>query len=296
MTVSIIVITYKRRAELQESMEALLEEKTDFDELILVDNHSEDGTEEYGRALAETEPKVSFYSLDRNLGVAGGRNYAVQKAAGDVLIFLDDDAVFKQRGSIAAVKDYFSGDGEKKTGVLAFRVINFYTGEMRTEEMPFPDKKLDMTAERLTSTFIGAGHAIRRDVFECCGLYPDDYFYGVEELDLSFRVIDAGYDILYYPQVQVLHKQIPTGRVTNREKWIMSYRNRMLTAYKYLPKKYQVGLGILLFAKIAILSRGLGAPVEGLRRYRAKKSEQTRKEVKKETLSYLKKNYGRLWI
>jgi GT2 family glycosyltransferase len=213
-----------------------------------------------------------------------------------VLIFLDDDAVFKQRGSIAAVKDYFSGDGEKKTGVLAFRVINFYTGEMRTEEMPFPDKKLDMTAERLTSTFIGAGHAIRREVFEDCGLYPDDYFYGVEELDLSFRVIDAGYDILYYPQVQVLHKQIPTGRVTNREKWIMSYRNRMLTAYKYLPKKYQVGLGILLFAKIAILSRGLGAPVEGLRRYRAKKSEQTRKEVKKETLSYLKKNYGRLWI
>jgi GT2 family glycosyltransferase len=153
-----------------------------------------------------------------------------------------------------------------------------------------------MSVERLTSTFIGAGHAIRREVFEKCGLYPEDYFYGVEELDLSFRIIDAGYRILYFPSVQVLHKQVNTGRVTNQEKWIMSYRNRLLTAYKYLPMKYVVGLGIILFGKITVLSKGISAPLEGLRRYRKSRKMTDTHKISREAIGYLKSNYGRLWI
>ena len=294
MTISVVVITYKRLKELQETMRLLLEEKTEYEEIILVDNHSEDGTYEYGTQLAEQEKKVQFYSLPENLGVAGGRNFAVKKAKGDILVFMDDDAVFEEKGYFQKTREKL--EKEAKIGALAFRVINFYTREMRTEEIPFTDKNLDMEQERLTSTYIGAGHAIRRVVFEKCGLYPEDYFYGVEELDLSFRIIDAGYDIVYFPTVKVLHKQVNTGRVTNQEKWIMSYRNRMITAYRYLSWKYRFVLGTLLFAKITILSRGVKAPAEGLCRYcRDKKQVETRR-VKKEAIAYMKANYGRLWI
>jgi GT2 family glycosyltransferase len=238
--------------------------------------------------------KIKFYSLTENLGVAGGRNYGVKQASGDVLVFLDDDAVFAQKGYFSAIREKMEKD--PAIGALAFRVINFYTGQMRTEEMPFTDKKLDMSVERLTSTFIGAGHAIRKEIFEKCGLYPADYFYGVEELDLSFRIIDKGYRILYFPSVRVLHKQVNTGRVTNQEKWIMSYRNRMLTAYKYLPTKYVVGLGIVLFGKITILSKGINAPLEGLCRYKKKKQGTIVQKVSEPAIAYLQTNYGRLWI
>jgi GT2 family glycosyltransferase len=294
MTISVIIITYKRLRELKETIQSLQEEAEAWDELILIDNHSEDGTKAYGEELMAENAKIKFYSLTENLGVAGGRNYGVKQASGDVIVFLDDDAVFAQKGYFSVIREKMEKD--PAIGALAFRVINFYTGQMRTEEMPFTDKKLDMGVERLTSTFIGAGHAIRREVFENCGFYPEDYFYGVEELDLSFRIIDQGYRILYFPSVRVLHKQVNTGRVTNQEKWIMSYRNRMLTAYKYLPTKYVVGLGIVLFGKIAIRSRSITAPAEGLRRYRKARKVTDAHKIGREALGYLKSNYGRLWI
>jgi GT2 family glycosyltransferase len=294
MTISVIIITYKRLRELKETIQSLQEEAEAWDELILIDNHSEDGTKAYGEELMAGNAKIKFCSLTENLGVAGGRNFGVKQASGDVLVFLDDDAVFAQKGYFSVIREKMEKD--PAIGALAFRVINFYSGQMRTEEMPFTDKKLDMGVERLTSTFIGAGHAIRREVFEKCGLYPADYFYGVEELDLSFRIIDKGYSILYFPSVRVLHKQVNTGRVTNQEKWIMSYRNRMLTAYKYLPTKYVVGLGLVLFGKIAIRSRSITAPAEGLRRYKKNRRDTKRQVVSNEAVMYMKNNYGRLWI
>lgn len=294
MTISVVIITYKRLAELQETMQLLLEEKAEYEELILVDNHSEDGTYEYGTELAAQEEKVKFYSMPENLGVAGGRNYAVKKAKGDVLVFLDDDGILASKGYFGKIKQKL--EKEERIGVLAFQIINFYTKKMRSEEIPFTDKNLDMEQERLTSTYIGAGHAIRKEIFEKCGLYPDDYFYGVEELDLSFRVIDEGYYILYFPDVKVLHKQVNTGRVTNLEKWTMSYRNRMLTAYRYLPIKYRVALGLVLFAKILILSRSIRAPFNGLCRYCRDKRGIERQRMSREAIQYMKEHYGRLWI
>lgn len=294
MMVSVIIITYKRLAVLQESMSLLLEEKNEYEEIILVDNHSEDGTYEYGTELAAKEEKVQFYSLSQNLGVAGGRNYAAKKAKGDILIFLDDDAVFASKGNFSKILHKM--EEEEAVGVLAFQITNFYTKRMRTEEIPFTDKNLDMEQERLTSTYIGAGHAIRKEIFEKCGLYPEDYFYGVEELDLSFRVINAGYTILYFPAVKVLHKQVLTGRVTNQEKWVMSYRNRMITAYRYLSWKYRLVLGMVLFAKIMILSRSITAPLTGFLRYCKDKKDVEMCKVSKETIAYMKANYGRLWV
>lgn len=294
MTISVIVITYKRLTELKETIQLLLEEQADYDELILIDNHSEDGTKEYGIELEAKEEKVKFYSLPQNLGVAGGRNFGIKNAHGETLVFLDDDAVFAQKGALKAVKSILASN--RNVGAIAFQIVNFYTRQMRTEEIPFTNKSLDMSTERLTSIFIGAGHAIRREVFDECGLYPEDYFYGVEELDLSYRIVGHGYQILYSPAVVVLHKQINIGRVTNKEKWIMSYRNRMLSAYKFLPMKYVLWLGFILFIKIGILSRSIAAPAEGLHRFWSVKRENNRQVVDTKAIRYLKENYGRLWI
>lgn len=292
--ISVIIITYKRIDELKNTVESLLKEKDDFLELIIIDNHSEDGTYEYGSKLQEVEEKVHFWSLGKNMGVAGGRNFAMQQAHGEILFFMDDDAVLAKEGAFPRIVDKFRENPQ--IGVLAFRIINYYTKQMRTEEIPFTNKNLDMTQEWLTSTYIGAGHAIRKEVIDKCGLYPEDYFYGGEELDLSFRIINHGYDILYYPEVEVFHKQVPTGRITNKEKWIMVYRNRLLTAYRYLPKKYQYVSNILWGIKIFIKSGSIKSVIVALKRYMISKKEIHRETISSKTIAYLKKNYGRLWI
>ncbi len=69
-----------------------------------------------------------------------------------------------------------------------------------------------------TGYFVGCAHAIHRDIFEKTGYYPTNFFYGMEEYDLSYRAIDAGFDIVYDDRVIILHKESPLGRQTKKEK------------------------------------------------------------------------------
>ena len=292
--ISVIVITYKRLEVLKGTINSLLLEQNDFEELILVDNCSQDGTLEYGQQLEIKQKKVKFYSLPENGGVAAGRNFAVQQALGDILVFIDDDAVFNSQGYLPEIEKKF--EQNENLGILAFRIINYYSGKMQAKEFPFTNKKLDQEKERKTSTYIGAGHAIRKEVFEKCGDYPEDFFYGGEELDLSFRAIDHGYEIIYYPTVEVLHKQVPTGRVEESQKWIMTYCNRLVTAYKYLPNPYRNVSAFVWYIKIALKTKSFRVPNEALKFFKTrKKNLDVTERIGKSALKYMEKNYGRLW-
>lgn len=295
LKISIIVITYNRQKELAETIENIRLEESEYEELILVDNCSIDGTQEYGERLSKECDKIQYFRLAENLGVAGGRNYAIRKAKGDILVFLDDDAVWGQENSLSMIRNKFESD--TKIGILAFKIVNFHTGNIRSEEFPFTNKKLSPDKERLTSAYIGAGHAIRRDVFERCGLYPEDFFYGGEELDLSFRVINQQYNILFYPKVEVLHKQVLKGRMKNDEKWIRVYRNRLIMGYKYLRWYHRIVSDILWFGKMAVKTRTIRCPWESVSQYRREKDKLKKEKVKLNdlTVKYMKHNYGRLW-
>ena len=115
--ISVIVITYKRLEVLKETINSLLLEQNDFEELILVDNCSQDGTLEYGQQLEIKQKKVKFYSLPENGGVAAGRNFAVQQALGDILVFIDDDAVFNSQGYLPEIEKKF--EQNENLGILA---------------------------------------------------------------------------------------------------------------------------------------------------------------------------------
>lgn len=292
-TISVIIITYNRLEELQDTIENVMQDEKEYKELIIVDNASTVETQRYGEKISQKNHKIKYFRLESNLGVAGGRNYAIRKATGDILVFLDDDAIWGQKNTLAQLKEKFLSDLE--VGILAFRIVNYYTKEDRREEFPFTDKSLPKDKERLTSTFIGAGHAIRRELFIKCGMYPEDFFYGGEELDFSFRVINSGYKILYFPRISVFHKQSVKGRMRNDEKWIMTYRNRMIISYKYLSSKYKIPSNIIWFAKIAAVARSIRVPFVAINRYKSVKRNLKKLPLNKSALQYMKKNYGRLW-
>lgn len=292
-TISVIIITYNRLKELRETIENVIQEEKEYKELIIVDNASTDETQKYGRRISrKNNSKTKYFRLEKNLGVAGGRNYAVKKASGDILVFLDDDAVWGQENSLSIIKEKFRTAPE--IGILAFKIINYYTKEVRRAEFPFTDKHISKDEERLTSTFIGAGHAIRRKIFVDCGGYPDDFFYGGEELDLSFRVINYNHRILYFPQIAVLHKQAATGRMKNDEKWIMIYRNRMITAYKFLSRRYRMVSNTIWFFKIAVCTKSIRIPNDAICRYKMIREDLERIPLSSDALKYMHENYGRL--
>ena len=87
MKISICILTYKRLEILKELIKSLKCLQYNELEIIVVDNHSEDGT---GKFVKENYPDVIYYCTDRNIGVAA-RNIGITNAIGELISTIDDD-------------------------------------------------------------------------------------------------------------------------------------------------------------------------------------------------------------
>jgi GT2 family glycosyltransferase len=291
--IDLIIISYNRLKDLQDTIKNVLKYKNQINKIIIVDNASIDGTSNFLKTL--NDKKFEIILNKKNLGVAGGRNLGIQKSNADILVFIDDDAVFNinKINPFEVIENNFKNDD--RLGIIAFKITNYYTKKVLKYEFPFINKDINENRKNLCAYYIGAGHAIKRDVFEKCGLYPEDYFYGFEELDLSLRAINNGFKIFYDPEIEIFHKQSPTGRQKNDEKWAQVYRNRLIISYKYYPFKYRLITNFLWFFKIAFISKSFKVPLNGYKRYLSIRNSLKKKIISKETLEYLKKYSGRLY-
>ena len=142
-------------------------------------------------------------SSERNLGVAGGRNAASALATGDALLFLDDDAVLRPRALESAVGALSSGPD---VGAVAFRIVAPGAGAPALWYYPY-DRGAWSTRAFQAPWVIGCGNLIWRADYERLGGLWDGYFREVEEIDISWRLIDAGRVIRYEPGAVVEHPE-----------------------------------------------------------------------------------------
>jgi GT2 family glycosyltransferase len=83
------------------------------------------------------------------------------------------------------------------------------------------------------TTFVGGACAIRRSAFEEAGGLPGQFFYGHEETDLAWRLIELGYQLEYDGGARMCHPAVPNAR---HAIWYrMDGRNRVLVARRNLP-------------------------------------------------------------
>lgn len=93
--VTAVIVTYNRKELLKECIEALLSQSYNNCDILVVDNASTDGTEEYIRPLLENK-KVIYKNTGSNLGGAGGFNYGIREAyklGCDYIWIMDDDCI-----------------------------------------------------------------------------------------------------------------------------------------------------------------------------------------------------------
>lgn len=94
MKLAVIIVTYNRKELLAESIHALLKQSyKDFD-MIIVDNNSDDGTEEVVNKFVSE--RLFYYNTNENLGGAGGFNYGLKlayKLGFDHYLLIDDDSI-----------------------------------------------------------------------------------------------------------------------------------------------------------------------------------------------------------
>ncbi len=285
--VSVIILYYKRRETIRETLDSVIRQEYANREIILVDNHSEDDVKE---AVASVAVSVKLIQMPQHLGACAGRNAGIQAARGEILVFLDDDVSLSSPFELSKMMRLW----ETRPGVqvLAFQVCDPDTGKLRLREWCHPRYWKEFGESEFETYWFGEGAcAIRREVFGACGGYYEPLFYGAEGADFMFRVVDGGFRILHAPQVQVGHRASATGRTTGRQIYYYT-RNYIWIAYKNFP--LFAGLRYLLEKLLMMLYfavrtgaykhflKAVSDAIRGLKTVRA-----DRTPMKKATLDYL---------
>ena len=89
--VSIIIPSYNRRKYLEEAIESVLKQTYENKEIIIVDDCSKDGTEEYITEKYRNNTRIKFYKNKENSGAGVSRKNGYDKSKGNYIIFMDDD-------------------------------------------------------------------------------------------------------------------------------------------------------------------------------------------------------------
>jgi GT2 family glycosyltransferase len=206
---------------------------------------------------------ATLVRLDRNHGVAGGRNRASAFGAARVIFALDNDAEFA--GPSTLEQAVAALDADATVAAIACRILVHATGKDDLSSWGYPNRLLRHAAESFdAATFVGAGHALRRRDFEAAGGYDEALFFTWEEFDLALRLINMGRRIRYRGDIAVRHKVSPEQRVGwTGTRWHHFVRNRLYVAMKHGASPAQLLPRFLAYqvkgARNGVLAQGLRA-------------------------------------
>jgi GT2 family glycosyltransferase len=255
-TLSVLIVAWNSREELARTLPALLPELTEGDELIVVDNDSEDGTADLAASLA---PAARIVRSGRNLGFAAGCNEGAARARGDLLVILNPDAAprrgfgeairrpwLEQRGWAAWQALIAEGDGA--TINSAGNPVHF-TGIVWAGGHGRPIGAAPPAGE--VTALSGACLAIPRRAWEEAGGFPERFFLYHEDVDLSLRLRLAGGTLGIEPAAVVDHDYEFGAR---EHKWRWLERNRWAFIIRVYPASLLAPLApALLLTELALI-------------------------------------------
>ncbi len=208
-TVSIAILNYQRRAALRRALEAARAQRHPC-EIIAVDNASTDGSVEMVR---DEFPDVHLVALPRNIAAAA-RNEGVAAAKGDIVFTLDNDVLFTTPDDVERALAVF--DRHPTAAVVNFTIVGPDDRVSRRDWCHPRDVEAWGEREFLTDYVLEGASACRREAFLATGGYWAPFFIGHEGWDLALRLLDAGHDLVYTPDVHVRHMVDPTVRPSSR--------------------------------------------------------------------------------
>lgn len=297
-----MIITYNR----PDDMHALLKNIAQLDdveglleEVIVVNNAS---TVDYSNVehFIQSNPQlnINYIVANENLGVTKGRNFAIEKSRAPILILIDDDVEIENRDCLRNIVTAFEAESTSRPkAIVSFKVLYYDTRKMQKNALPHKRYNA-FKNKRFFETYFYAGgaHAVKRSVLEEVGRYPEGFFYGMEEYDLSYRILDAGYSIVYSDSIVMLHKESPLGRKPKADKLRMMWVNKTKVAWRYLPAIYFYSTAAMWSLQyLRVTGFHLKGFWRGWKEIAAIRKQERPRRIKPATLQYIKTLKARLW-
>lgn len=273
--ISIVIVNYKVPRQLLDAIESLRRAALyDKCEVIIVDNASKDNSREI---VTSKYDDVQWIQQKRNVGFGKACNIGVERARGKFLLLLNPDAVVSE-DTLASAVEFM--ETHPQAGLMGPKILNpdgtlqlscrrsiptpsvafyYFSGlsylfpksrRFGRYHLTFMDENEAAQVEVISGSFM----FMRRELFNEIGGFDKRFFMYGEDIDLSYRISRAGYEVWYYPKTSIVHqkgKSSAKRRVRSR----MNFYGAMITfLHKYRDEQKTIAPWWLTWCGIVFLA------------------------------------------
>ncbi|MCY6484520.1 glycosyltransferase family 2 protein [Clostridium aestuarii] len=280
MDLSIIIVNYNTKELLKQTIQSVIDNTQNISyEIIVVDNASVDGSCDM---VNKDYPQVKVIKNTDNLGFPKANNKGIKIASGRYVMLLNSDT-YVLENCLESCINYM--DKYEDIGALGCKLVlangeldhackrGFPTPEaslyyllkldkLFPEVKKFGQYKMSYVFEDEISevdSLTGAFMIVKREVIKKIGVLDETFFMYGEDIDWCYRIKEAGYKVMYYPEVRTIHYKGQSSK-KKRLKTIYEFHRAMYIFYnKHYYKKYNflvtlfVYIGITLRLMLALL-------------------------------------------
>ncbi|MGM0634936.1 MAG: glycosyltransferase family 2 protein [Bacteroidota bacterium] len=236
--------------------------------IYLIDNASTDDSVAW---VKKNHPTINIIKFDKNYGYAGGYNLAMQQLEEEIVVLLNNDVevtenwlkaiinLFQEKQEIAAIQPKILDDKKRNKfeyagaagGFIDWFAYPYCRGRVFTE---IEKDKGQYNDEIEIFWASGACLAVRNSVYKQLNGFDETYFAHMEEIDLCWRMQNAGFQVYYTGKSEIFHLGGGTLNNQHPKKTFLNFRNSLFNLLKNAPSK-----NIYLKLFIRMLLDGLAA-------------------------------------
>lgn len=226
--ISVILCTYNRDRYIYNVLESIATGDLPHSEyeIVLVDNNSSDNTKAECDRFVTAYPDLRFnYCFEKEQGLSYARNCGIRNAQGDILVYVDDDALVNKE-YLTTYAEFFRRNADavaaggpilpQYDGCEEPNWMSHYTRQLVTGKLYLGEKEREFPSD----AFPGGGNAAyRKSVFVAVGLFnvelgrKGNSLIGAEEKDLFDKMTSRGMKFYYLPTA-ILYHLIPPKKLT----------------------------------------------------------------------------------
>ncbi len=284
MDLSIIIVNYNVKYFLEQCLHSVQHAKGDLQtEVFVVDNNSVDGS---CAMVQDKFPDANLIRNDQNYGFSVANNQAIKKSTGRYVLLLNPDTVIEEDTLIKCV-GYM--DEHPDSGGLGVKMIDgkgdFLPESKRSLPTPrvaffkifglsrlFPRSRifgryhlgyLDKDQVHQVEILCGAFMMLRKSALDEVGLLDEEFFMYGEDIDMSYRLLNAGYKNIYYPESTIIHYKGESTKKGSLNYVLTFYRAMIKFARKHFSRKMAksyaaiINLAVYFRALLALFRRFL---------------------------------------
>ncbi len=282
MKLSIVIVNYNVEYFLEQCLHSVRKACRGIDsEVWVVDNNSVDGSLQM---LADKFPEVRVIANKENAGFARANNQAFRQSAGEYVLLLNPDTIVEE-DTFSKTIEFM--DSHPDAGALGVKMVDGNGRYLRESKRGLPTPGVALCKILgLASVFprspifaryymghlpdgethtvdilAGAFMLLRMETLRKTGLLDEDYFMYGEDVDLSYRIVKAGYKNYYYPHTRIIHYKGESTRKSSVNYVFTFYQAMAIFAGKHfsggLARRFVflINMAIFLRASLSVMSR-----------------------------------------